>query len=386
MSSNALLWPSQGTKPEERLDKYKWLRLPSQGIGGEVPIVPAMQYEDLETMVYESLNASWEKRLPLTINPGQVPSTQIDFPLLINDTYPDLIGEVEAELRFAGIDGIQLEYEIQEFDNLTGLLIAWIKKPSLNDGDIIYIYFDNPGAIDSQNPGAVWDVNYKSVYHLNSNGNDSTINTQDLTVTVGQFFPGQIGNAIRFVGTTSRNSKRFPYSGFPSDKITVEAWFKSSQNTMTPFSYVIIGVNSDEVRWNDEDMGVVFIKQVASNTTIDFSDNIFHHIALTWDSVTGTLLLYDNGVLIDTIPGVSTGGLLQDNGSLVLGQTQSSSGGFSSSESYSGLIDEFKISNIVRTQSYFTTTFNNQNNPSAFYATGTVESPPNDSIPMGYEG
>jgi len=34
MSSNALLWPSQGTKPEERLDKYKWLKLPSQGIGG----------------------------------------------------------------------------------------------------------------------------------------------------------------------------------------------------------------------------------------------------------------------------------------------------------------------------------------------------------------
>jgi len=39
MSSNALLWPSQGTKPEERLDKYKWLKLPSQGVGG-VPAEP----------------------------------------------------------------------------------------------------------------------------------------------------------------------------------------------------------------------------------------------------------------------------------------------------------------------------------------------------------
>ncbi len=42
MSSNALLWPSQGTKPEERLDKYKWLRLPSQGIGGAAPAEPTM--------------------------------------------------------------------------------------------------------------------------------------------------------------------------------------------------------------------------------------------------------------------------------------------------------------------------------------------------------
>lgn len=40
MSSNALLWPSQGTKPEERLDKYKWLKFPSQGVGG-VPSEPA---------------------------------------------------------------------------------------------------------------------------------------------------------------------------------------------------------------------------------------------------------------------------------------------------------------------------------------------------------
>ena len=28
------MWPSQGTKPEERLDKYKWLKLPSQGSSG----------------------------------------------------------------------------------------------------------------------------------------------------------------------------------------------------------------------------------------------------------------------------------------------------------------------------------------------------------------
>ncbi len=39
MSSNALLWSSQGTKPEERLDKYKWLRLPSQGVG-DVGVAP----------------------------------------------------------------------------------------------------------------------------------------------------------------------------------------------------------------------------------------------------------------------------------------------------------------------------------------------------------
>ena len=51
MSSNALLWPSQGTKPEERLDKYKWLRLPSQGVGGVAvaPPVESAWIDDLGT-------------------------------------------------------------------------------------------------------------------------------------------------------------------------------------------------------------------------------------------------------------------------------------------------------------------------------------------------
>jgi len=40
MSSNALLWPSQGTIPERRLDKYKYLKLPSQGVGGVIAPPP----------------------------------------------------------------------------------------------------------------------------------------------------------------------------------------------------------------------------------------------------------------------------------------------------------------------------------------------------------
>lgn len=51
MSSNALLWPSQGTKPEERLDKYKWLRLPSQGFGGVAGPSALVQTATLSALV-----------------------------------------------------------------------------------------------------------------------------------------------------------------------------------------------------------------------------------------------------------------------------------------------------------------------------------------------
>ncbi len=42
MSNNALLWPSQGTEPEIRLDKYKWLKFPSQGVKDRGPPPPAL--------------------------------------------------------------------------------------------------------------------------------------------------------------------------------------------------------------------------------------------------------------------------------------------------------------------------------------------------------
>lgn len=56
MSSNALLWPSQGTIPERMLDKYKYLKLPSQGVSGVVVGDGVdMQYEDFVNMAYEDL-------------------------------------------------------------------------------------------------------------------------------------------------------------------------------------------------------------------------------------------------------------------------------------------------------------------------------------------
>ena len=112
--------------------------IPSQGYlsGGGLVVLDSMGYEPAGW-----LNAEFQQRIPLTINAGQVPSTQTDFPLLINDTYPELMGEVEAELRFAGSDNIQLEYEIEKFDSITGELVVWIKKDTVSDGDIIYIYF-----------------------------------------------------------------------------------------------------------------------------------------------------------------------------------------------------------------------------------------------------
>ena len=386
MSSNALLWPSQGTKPEERLDKYKWLKLPSQGFGGALVIDGLMEYEDFAPMAYEIdwIGGAFQQRIPLTINASQVPSAQLDFPLLINDTYPDLIGEVEAELRFAGTDNIKLPYEIQKFDNITGELIAWVKKPKVTDGDVTYIYFDNPGAVDAQDPGAVWDVNYSGVYHMNGVGTDSTANAQDLTINGTTTVSAKIGDGLNFAGLVTDFLIRNPFTGFPSIALSAEFWAETIAVGEGMVTYAVTGATNAFFTFNQNSMRIS-IGTSPIESGADFNDGVFHHIVVTWRSSDGQIIVYVDGVSV--FSGThETGTTIADGGAVVLGQEQDTvGGGFSGSQAYDGILDEVRYSDIARSADYVTTSFNNQSNPGAFFSTGTVELLPLATVSMGYE-
>jgi len=381
--------PPQGFSREEELIIIGRPPIPQfaapQGVGGEVSVNNAMVYEDLEIMAYESnwLDTAFLQRIPLTINGGQVPSTQNDFPLLINDTYPDLIGEVEAELRFAGLDKIQLEYEIQKFDNVTGELIAWVKKPSLSDGDIIFIYFDNLGALDEQNPNAVWDSDYKMVLHLQNDFLDSTSNANNATNNGTTNATGKIGDARDFDGVDDFLRVSDSVSLQPA-KITISAWIQSSS---VSDGCVIC---KEGVTAGDEPYKIL---RVGTNTfarftvlTLDFPNalnllgsvpltGVFHLVTGTMDGT--TMKLYVDGILDNSVG--RTGDI--DNTAvldLLIGARNSTPGTL-----FDGIIDEPHISSIVRSDDYILTEFNNQNDNSTFYSTGAVESLVDD--PMGYE-
>ncbi len=357
--------------------------------------IPFSPIPSFISMAYEVdwFNVLFLKRIPLTINGGQVPSTQSNFPLLINGTFSELIGFTVSELRFAGIDNIQLDYEIQKFDGITGELIAWVKMPSLSDGDIIHIYYDNPTAVDEQNPAVVWDANYKAVYHGQADGKDSTGNNQNLTQfgTAQTPVTGKIGNGMDYNGTINDYSIKNPYSGFPSTEITAEYWVKSVFSNAGMISYAVIGGFNNFLALGQEDFDV-YIVDSPENTAMAFDDGQFHLITITWRSSDGQLVIYFDGVSIHSVTH-QTGVSFTANGSLVLGQDQDSVGGsFDADMSLNGVLDEIRISDNFRSADYITTTYNNQNNPGAFYTTGAEENVPaivdmeyEDGILMEYE-
>ena len=115
-----------------------------------------------------------------SITPRSPNTDQINFPFLFNSTDPDL-ATVDNGGHVANPNGYdiifstdpngqtKLDFEIEQYNPVTGQLVAWIRIPSLSHSSdtVIYVFYGNPAITISQaNPAGVWDSNYQAVYHL----------------------------------------------------------------------------------------------------------------------------------------------------------------------------------------------------------------------------
>jgi hypothetical protein len=94
-----------------------------------------------------------------------------------------------------------------------------------------------------------------------------------------------------------------------------------------------------------------------------FTDNTWSFIHATYDGA--NILSYVNAGNVATR--AQTGSMPSNANPLTVG--------FSDSDFYTGRIDELRISNIVRSTTWMSTEYNNQNSPSTFYTIGAEEIP-----------
>ena len=158
-------------------------------------------------------NANWGYRKKITIDNAKVSGTGnlTDFPVLINFTDADFkdtgngghVGKSNGgDILFTAADETtQLKHELQQYTNTSGLVIAWVKIPTLdyNDDTEIYVYYGNAAAADQEDPANVWSTNYEAVWHMNqANIIDSTSNNHDGTNSGTVDIAGKIGQARDF--------------------------------------------------------------------------------------------------------------------------------------------------------------------------------------------
>jgi len=185
----------------------------------------------------------------IVIDHTQVPNTDQDnFPFLFNTTDPAFAttangGHVTSptgnDIIFStDPNGLtQLDYELEEYNPVTGQVIAWIRIPTLSHSTdtLLYMFYGNSSITSSQqNASGVWDSNYQAVYHFANAGigimPDSTAYGNNATPTLTSAASGAIDGAVGFNGTSSYI--QVPATTFASiqasSAATIGTWFKTS--------------------------------------------------------------------------------------------------------------------------------------------------------------
>jgi RHS repeat-associated protein len=344
----------------------------------------------------------------ITVDHTKVPNTdQTNFPFLFNTIDPAFAttangGHVTSS---SGYDIIftsdpagqnELNFELEGYNPSTGQVIAWVRIPNLSHtaDTVLYMFYGNSGVTTSQqNPQGVWDANYEAVYHLTNvstgTATDSTTNAFNGTLTSISASPGEIAGAASFNGSSSDISTNYVQNSVTA--YTIEAWINS---TSTNASIVVDdrgsgaghsltfgmdgqgGCGSSSCGSSDgisspagkllmgDDSNHIFIG-AESNSAIN--DGTWHHVVGTWSASAGSNVTPSQFALyVD-------GAMVSSPGTIVIGSDTSPLSGLggtligSGMGHYSGLMDEVRISNAVRSADWIASEYNNQSSPSTFY-------------------
>lgn len=328
----------------------------------------------------------WQSKKKITIDPSKISGTVqlVNYPLLINVTDSDLTtARADGfDIVFVDSNGVKLDHEIQEFDNSTGKLVAWVRIPSLSKSDNkIFMFWNYSSATDQSNKNAVWNA-YDAVYHLNNTTfsagdvKDSTSNSEDATpIGTVSSVTGDIGKALDMdkTGETDSYVDLPTLTNLGSNDFTIIWAGKIHSHESLGATLFSQGNNIFTVNQISK---LFFQKQGGGFETITSGIsvvlNTFSVVAITRKGLTsGDTKLFINGAQSDNataIPGIDTGG----NVKRICAEDP-----LQSTRRFDGVADEFRIIvGTALTDNEIKTIQENILNPSTFMTFEAKESLP----------
>jgi len=237
----------------------------------------------------------------------------------------------------------------------------------------------------SYNPTDVWDANYEAVYHMyditTTTINDSALSNHGTKVGVNQPIEsnGLMGNAQTFSNDYYIEDGNSIGDG--NSYLTAEVWIKRDAEDVLQF---LLGRSDFGGNQNTNSFGFYMgsdNKLSATITTVDntgitafagtITDSNWHYCVVTYNNSKIVSIL-------DTVSGtpVSQTGVLTDpTSSFRIGRATRANLGFS------GVIDEVRVSNIVRSASFLNQTYQNAIGTSGYGNALAMESAPSGEAP-----
>jgi len=343
--------------------------------------------------VASSAGSTFNNRREITIDHTKVPSTQTDIPVYVTVTGLDKTKVQTGEdfIFYAGDDTTRLPCEIEDYDDsgATGVLTAWVKVPSVSGSvdTVIYMYYNcagysQPAADSTYGSQAVWSDNFVMVQHMydspdashvaDSTSNDNDGTKYDTGTQIAESTTAKTRTAEHFL-----NRLKSQYIDFGNDsslnpgEITINLWFRHSY-----YTYELLSRNDENgwmIKLNSSSKHMEFKGKDSSDGTIYFngdtnlwdSPNTFHFIGIVYGSGP-TQGIFVNGSA-DSVTVTNAG-----NGTLKTGVSANLFAAKYSgvSSRVFGYLEEIWISSVKRSDDWLTVVYNNQNDPSTFYAVG----------------
>jgi hypothetical protein len=320
---------------------------------------------------------------PFTIQSGQVPSTQTDFPVLFSVTDSrfktvangghvlDAEGDDIRPYSDSGITTAITGYEKVFYDGTNGILEFWVKRSSVADNLVTYFAYGNAALTSDGSSTTTWSNSFSGVYHLKDG---TTLSVSDSTGAHNGSNNGvtaATGKIDGGGGFASASSQFFRASGMDSTAITYSCWVNG---TTFPNDYNGVVTNGS----GSVDYKAIFVKSngklycIIKNTTISSYDGTGSHtlstgtwylLHMTYDSSAG-LVGYVNAASDGTA--AANGNINTTANFTAVGRQESTS-----SRYFNGTMDEARVASVARSADWITTEYNNQSAPGTFQTLGT---------------
>ncbi len=336
-------------------------------------------------------DAAWLYRQQITVASSLTTEDLIDYPLLVYSTNSSNFVFTHAQtdgddILFTLSDGTtKIPHEIEKYNPTSGQqeMEIWVKVPLLSSSvnTILFMYYGNASSGSQQTPANVWDNHFAMIQHLEEvtgthYNSASTAYDGVPSGGVTQNAVGKIDGSDQFDGIDD-TIDLINSSDLNFDTMTVEFWMKAA-TTQSDDHYLVIDKQHGWVTpysgWLMQGMTSPGVLSWAicyyngSNlcagvqTSSSLLDNAWHYISGTYDGT--TLRMYVDGTLIGTAP-LNTSAVSWKNDRNVL-IARSWHGGGSPNRYFRGLLDEVRISDTTRSQSWVTATFNITSSPGTF--------------------
>jgi hypothetical protein len=355
---------------------------------------------------------AWTRRIAVVIDHTKVSTaTQTNFTIPIVVTHSELRtiangglvndGTKDAAYFSDAACTTMLKFQRVSYSPTTGVLICWVKIPSLSNAvdTTIYLGYANSSiSTDQQDAVNAWDASTAAAYHF---GDGTTLNLVDhlgnftlTNVGTAAAAAGLIGGAVSTNGSTSylQRTTSTPASAYP---LTIETLMKPAASVATSQTVVGLGLTGAgttigflvQARATDAVRGQAGNTSAApqsANGVLDTTN--WHYIGAAYTSDTSRSLIVDAGAEITSA--ASTAPLATpDNISVGTQATNSGHNQF-----FNGLVNFVIVSTVARSAGWRATrqaatkgiaTFSTAGSPTTVTPASIVQTQPASSVTSG---